>query len=987
MKSGATAIVLVIVVATMVPARGAVITATWTGSGDGVNYSNPANWDVGVVPLNDPNTQYNVVIGTNKNVRFDIDNPGTVQDFALGSGSTFTVNPGHALTVADDSAIAGWIKVDNSAFTSTMPGAAFSGNTARLEALGGGDVAIAATTYSAAGLAACCTPYTIISVDGLGSTLDLHTLQSLGDGFNDSNGGVLYHRVNATNSATINLAGLQTITGPVRAEDYLEFQIKTGATVDLSGLQTINSAGAGYTRFNIDVPNFSLPSLTEASGVHFDLFTNGSWNFLSLDSLQNATINMSNGAVLSMPALVETSGGTWTWPTPGPTRAITTINAPSLVSMNGVALNLTSDGVLNAPFLSSFTGSSVALAPGRTFTVAPFVNIDNSRITVSGGATWAGLAPGASSYSSAGLNVCCGPYVLFSASGPSVLDLSPLTQISAAFNDNNGGATTQRIEALAGGVVDLSSVDTIVAPARAEDRLDLVIGSGGSILLSSLANVASAGAGMIRFVTQESATLALPALVGIDRTAFDLAPGSTLSIPAVQSVSNGTLYIPASGSVIATSLASLSGVTVDFVGGVGTLSAPSLTSFTGCVVDLEAGHTFSTPPLADIDNSRISVRSGVTWSGLSPGLTTYDSTALNTCCTTQTLFYAEGTGILDLAPLVQLNLAFNDNNGGAMAHRIEAAAGGFIDLSGVTTLARPARTEDRVEFVAGANARLDLGSLASIGGGGGQVTFTAQAQGAIDLGDLSSTTRAALTLADVSSRINCAGSLLLASDATLSCASGAELGIGGNFSFRTAAEANMNAQSGVMHFNAPGMKYLEVGGLDVGVPTNEATLNFGLGQLVVGDPNVSTVVQLLDVIDNGNRGPTTPEALYLYGLGGPDGLRIFGGSTLRLNHIKVYAKIGGAWTLLSSLFPQGEVEIPFDDGFIRRDAGTEIVGDCNCDGVVDFFDIDPFVAALGGDAAYYAQYPNCYRYLADIDGNRSVDFFDIDPLVGVFGLR
>lgn len=65
------------------------------------------------------------------------------------------------------------------------------------------------------------------------------------------------------------------------------------------------------------------------------------------------------------------------------------------------------------------------------------------------------------------------------------------------------------------------------------------------------------------------------------------------------------------------------------------------------------------------------------------------------------------------------------------------------------------------------------------------------------------------------------------------------------------------------------------------------------------------------------------------------------------------------------------------------------VGDMNCDGSVDLFDIDPFVLALtsaGHTPAfddYYAAYPNCNPLNGDADGNGTVDLFDIDPFVGI----
>ncbi len=57
------------------------------------------------------------------------------------------------------------------------------------------------------------------------------------------------------------------------------------------------------------------------------------------------------------------------------------------------------------------------------------------------------------------------------------------------------------------------------------------------------------------------------------------------------------------------------------------------------------------------------------------------------------------------------------------------------------------------------------------------------------------------------------------------------------------------------------------------------------------------------------------------------------------------------------------------------------LGDLNCDGSVDFFDIDPFVLAVTDPTGYAAAYPDCDIMLADCNGDGSVDFFDIDAFV------
>lgn len=69
----------------------------------------------------------------------------------------------------------------------------------------------------------------------------------------------------------------------------------------------------------------------------------------------------------------------------------------------------------------------------------------------------------------------------------------------------------------------------------------------------------------------------------------------------------------------------------------------------------------------------------------------------------------------------------------------------------------------------------------------------------------------------------------------------------------------------------------------------------------------------------------------------------------------------------------------------RRSAAPGALGDANCDGNVDFADIDPFVAALSGPVGYAAAYPGCIWLSADCDENGTVDFADIDPFVALLG--
>ena len=59
------------------------------------------------------------------------------------------------------------------------------------------------------------------------------------------------------------------------------------------------------------------------------------------------------------------------------------------------------------------------------------------------------------------------------------------------------------------------------------------------------------------------------------------------------------------------------------------------------------------------------------------------------------------------------------------------------------------------------------------------------------------------------------------------------------------------------------------------------------------------------------------------------------------------------------------------------------IGDLNCDGSVNFFDIDAFVLAITDPVAYGAAYPDCDIMLADCNGDGEVNFFDIDAFVAL----
>ncbi|MGD8452412.1 MAG: hypothetical protein PVJ57_11385 [Phycisphaerae bacterium] len=85
----------------------------------------------------------------------------------------------------------------------------------------------------------------------------------------------------------------------------------------------------------------------------------------------------------------------------------------------------------------------------------------------------------------------------------------------------------------------------------------------------------------------------------------------------------------------------------------------------------------------------------------------------------------------------------------------------------------------------------------------------------------------------------------------------------------------------------------------------------------------------------------------------------------------------GYWVQSMGMVCEGE----FSDAANGSAACGEVIGDLNCDGFVNNFDIAAFVLAVTDETAYGAAYPDCNRLRADVNQDGSVNNFDIGPFV------
>ena len=443
----------------------------------------------------------------------------------------------------------------------------------------------------------------------------------------------------------------------------------------------------------------------------------------------------------------------------------------------------------------------------------------------------------------------------------------------------------------------------------------------------------------------------LPALIQADNTDFDIGIGGVVNAP------NLTIH-------------RLSAINLDSTA---TLNVNSISDFDGTVINLTNGATFGSAITASSYNAS---PPGV---GQIPGVT---------------LFSSEGNGTsLDLSSLTQLT--FGRGDGFAATQTIRAVDNGHIDLSGLQTIRANSaadtlvirqstggtidltglevidvpNTSNRVLFDATASS-FDLPALASASNarfeiGVGQAIHmpnlmnlsdsdvilltggSATVNGIVDFGSL-------ISVADITSSLTL-NHVQFRPSSSLSVPTAATVVLRGDLLYNMTNEADLGIDDAIMLANGGAVQLLEVGGQDLGVG-GATSQNFGIGQLVIGEAGGPvTIVELSEVFDNGNRGPmglNGEEALYLYGLGGPDGLRIEGGSILALNSINVYAWDGasGQQVHLNSLFGPGDFRIPYGNGFLQ----LGLDGDFDGDNLYSCGDIDELISRIAaGDHDEY----------------------------------
>ncbi len=661
--------------------------------------------------------------------------------------------------------------------------------------------------------------------------------------------------------SSLDLSSLTSIavTENTSFEDPLVVVAKNSGSIDLSNL--VSATANDLLTFRVQTGGtLDLGSLASTDRVNFDIDI-ASYTLPALGTTTNSRYDVAASSTLNLPALTSHTGGSVTL------ADSAVLNANAVTSIQNTTLNLGQNSALNVPALTNFAGSTVTLTPDATFNAGVLSNIDGSRLLVAAGASFSGVT--ATTYTGTFSNA----QTILEADGVgSTLDLSSLTSIQA--DENTSFEDVLTIRAANSGFIDLSSLDSLAS----NDRVRVQVQTGGDIDLDALSSVSRGGFDI------DIASYDLPALSSANLTIFDIDNGATLNLPVLDAVTNSSVT----------------------VGSLGVFNAPMLTDFTGSSMTVTGDNTITTGQLGDIDNATFTVTGGGVFNTVSAP--TFNSTYSSS----QTIISVDGSGSeLDLSSLT--SFVANENTSFSDTITVVASNNGRVDLSSVTSAST--NDDNVLEFKAQAGGTIDLGELVSTH----NVRYQVESGGTIHSGDVQAADNTTIVITDLGSVLAFSGDLKMGPNASANVSTGGELHVAGDFSHEQTAESSVDLDAAVVRLDGTGGQLFDVAGEDLGLP-GAGGGNFGIGQLVIGTTTQRTSVDLVDVIDNGNRGGGgEAEALYLYGLGGPDGLRILNNSALVLNGLNVYAWDSAMSQVvhINSLFTGGDLRIEYDDGFVQ----------------------------------------------------------------------
>ena len=342
---------------------------------------------------------------------------------------------------------------------------------------------------------------------------------------------------------------------------------------------------------------------------------------------------------------------------------------------------------------------------------------------------------------------------VFSADGAgSLLDFSTV----ALLNTTNGDSGhTYTVSVNNHGVVNLSGLQSIQAGS---DAWQFSLQNNGSLLLSGLQQVSGS-------------------------VSFALGAGTRLDLPSLMSVSDGTSISFGAGTVF---------------------NAPALVQFVNSDLSVAAPGTFTSLPLTNIYQSRLSVSGGTTLHVAAQSYEIPPYTSYYMYPGSRTRFSADGAGsLLDLSAIQT------------------------IRMYGVTYGWDPSTSSWRYDWDFMANASnqgvIDLSALQVVygadpnnyNGGDDWFSFNARSGGVVRVGNVSVYQRARFSASDPNSMLDFTG-LYLRPPGTLTLGPSTWLRVRGDFQFENTDTNSITGDLATLLMDGAVPQRLEVGGRDVG---------------------------------------------------------------------------------------------------------------------------------------------------------------------------
>ncbi len=498
----------------------------------------------------------------------------------------------------------------------------------------------------------------------------------------------------------LELANLLIITNGTHYDSRLVIEALNGAAINLSGAVEVTAPNAGDSRWRrIDVAADGSGSRVDFSSL---TYFRDQWGTSDSGDSIWSTLSARNGGEIIAPSLKHLTG------TDLQVNAAGVLPYQSLETVHGGRIFVTGEGSFEFPNLISVVSSNITVINQNPLFPA-LKNIDGSSLLVSDAGTLA--LPGVTNYSHAsGDN---NQYRTFRATGVgSVLDLGNVTNIGGGTHYGSRLA----IEALSGGVVDLSAVVHMSDPGSGDGRWRRIDvwsdGAGSRVDLTNLQSFSDQWGNSSwgddiwsTLNATNGAVLDIPNLKTLHAVSLALGSSGIADVDQLTTMSWGSLPIsgsarsfPALTSIFGTS------VVVDSVAA----TFPVLTSLRAGTLTLANGGTANLDAVTNIDGQSLLVSGGVTLA--LPGVTNYSHASGDN--NQHRTFRATGVGsVLDLGNVTNITGGTHYNSRLA----IEALSGGVLNLSKVTQINDPGSGDTRWRridvFADGAGSQIDLSQL------------------------------------------------------------------------------------------------------------------------------------------------------------------------------------------------------------------------------------------------------------------------------------